>query len=255
MRRLVAAAALLAMLTACSEAAPAASGPPPPATARLVSDLGNERPEVSYDGLMVRRRVAVAFHLDRDADAAAVGRQAHAAARGLGWRVRDVPPGVLDAVLLEHLVPEVVLLFPQGATTIDADRVLESRRIAGVDHTHTVQVLVHDLRLSVPTSRPRAVLRAVDLEGVLTDVMGRYGSTVGDDHAAALDVLYTGPLLTDRSVEDAAGSLARAAGLPATAVTVSPRSDRGPGVDMSREPRPAPVPEITHDSGTGEGTH
>lgn len=244
MRRVAAAtlAALLALLLGgCSAAADGAPDRPDgqgAASGQHVSDVGNERPEVGYDGLMVRRRVAVAFHLERGTDPAAVGRQARRAGRLRGWPLLDVPPGVLDAALLEHLVPEVVLLFPENATTIDADRVLRSRRIPGVDHTHTVPVLVHDLRLAVRTGHSRAARRALDREGVLTDLLGHYDTVAG---TGSLDVLYTGPLLGDALVEDAADALGRAAGAPAT---IHPRSDRGAGVDMSREPRPDPVPDV-----------
>ncbi len=245
MRR-AAALAVVLLIAGCSSAAgpPATYRPSEAPAVATVSDVGNERPDVSYDGLMVRRRVAVAFHLHRDASASVVRRAVHRAADETGWDVRDVPPGVLDATLLEHLVPEVVILFPQNATTIDADRVLRSESIRSVDHTHTEEVLVHDLRISARTERPRAARRAVDREGILTDLFGRYATSL---RPHGIDVLYTGPLLGNELVEDAVETVRRAAG---SAASVGPRTDRGAGVDMSKEPRPDPVPEVipTHSS-------
>src|SRR6478735_5487350 len=104
----VAAAVLALALGGCSTGTQGpAAGPSPPGTVLSAgggseggSDVGNDRPQVSYDGVMVREvleRAAARSHVALVA----------------------VSPDVLDAATLEELSPELVLALPPGRTVAD----------------------------------------------------------------------------------------------------------------------------------------
>jgi hypothetical protein len=63
---------------------------------------------------------------------------------------------------------------------------------------------------------------------------------VGDGE---LEFAYTGPLLSDKTVEAVRRGVARAAGNSADDVKVAPRSETGTGVDMAKEPAEAAAAE------------
>src|ERR1044072_4493843 len=84
------------------------------------SDLGNDRPRVSYDGPMVRRRMAIAVRLPSSAEVAAVRHDLALAAAQRHLTLSTIPGGVLDPALLERLVPDLVVALPAGATRADA---------------------------------------------------------------------------------------------------------------------------------------
>ena len=73
-----------------------------------------------------------------------------------------------------------------------------TRRFPGLDHVHVAQVLVHDLRFTVSSPAPATVGEAIALEGILADALGNYDTRVGDGE---LELSYTGPLLSDKTVE------------------------------------------------------
>jgi hypothetical protein len=98
-------------------------------------------------------------------------------------------------------------------------------------------VLVHDLRFRVSSAKPAVLAAAIAREGILADAMASYTTTLGRHR---LDITYTGPLLSDELVGSVRAGIARRAHLAPTAVTISPRSTTGVGVDMAREPAPAP---------------
>ena len=89
-------------------------------------------------------------------------------------------------------------------------------------------------------SAAAALAASIAEEGILTDALGNYGTTLD---SGALKVTYTGPLLSDLLVESVRIGMARGAGVEPADVALAPRSATGEGVDMSLEPEPAPEPE------------
>ncbi len=213
------------------------------AVASAAGEIGNGRPAITrYDGLMVRRCTALAVYLGPGGNADTVRTALHTAADQAALPLIDLPPGVLSPATLEVQVPEVVGCLPAGATVADAGRVLPGL-LPGEAHGSVETVLVHDLRFDVRTGAvaPYDVARALDREGVLADVLGRFD--VDLPAAGLVRVHYTGPLLADDEVEVVRAALARGADIPVSAVTVAPGDPRGPGVDLRHEPT-APAPTV-----------
>ena len=224
-----------------------------PVSLETGTDVGNGRPAVSHDGLMVRRRAVIAVHPAEGAEPGAPRARLEQTAAAGGIVLSDIPPDVLEPAILEHLAPELILALPAGSTSDDAEKLAERAfgpegSYPGVEHVHVASVLVHDLRFSVAAADPAALAAAIAEEGILSDALGNYGTSLD---GGALTVSYTGPLLSDSLVESVRNGMARAAGVEPADVTLAPRSTTGEGVDMSREPEPAPEPEPSaEDSGT-----
>ncbi len=69
------------VLGGCTAGATSSTQPPATGvTAQAGSDVGNDRPQVTYDGLMVRRRVVIAIHSTPNADLASLREQLDLAA-------------------------------------------------------------------------------------------------------------------------------------------------------------------------------
>jgi hypothetical protein len=201
-------------------------------------DLGNGRPTVSYDGLMVRRRVVIAVHTALDADLAGIRKRLDAAAAARGTALTDVSPDVLEPAVLQQMVPEVTVALPATATADDGRTIVravteQDTGKLGVENFYVLPVLVHDLRFSVDTADPAAVSAGVDREGIVSDALGNYSTQARDGQ---LSISYTGPLLGDEIVETVREGIGRQAHVPAGKVAVAPRSDAGTGVDMAAEP-------------------
>ncbi len=218
------------------------------------SDVGDARPLVSYDGLMIRRRETVALRTGAAVDVRGFVRDlTRAAGDAAGVRLSVISPDVLDAAELERMSPAVVLSLPAGASPAqsrDAMRLaLSTARRDGLRvRDHAVErVLVHDLRFTVPTAHAAQVARAITREGILSDALGPYTALRG---ARRLDLLYTGPLLSDRLLLSVRQGIARAASVGVRAVTVTPRSSSGHGVFLADEPTP---PAATF--GVSDGAH
>lgn len=235
------------LLAGCTAGAPPGSRPSDPSgivlTSGSGSELGNGRPPVSYDGLMVRRRIVVAIHPAPDADLDRLRAALSSAAGSLGLAVSPISPDVLGASVLQHTVPEVIVALPSDATIADGGELVDlafghDLAFPGLDHVHVAQVLVHDLRFTVRAANPGAVAEAIAQEGILADALGNYDTRSGDGE---LELGYTGPLLSDKTVEAVRRGVARAAGNTADDVKVAPRSDTGTGVDMDKEPADASV--------------
>ena len=209
------------------------------------TDLGNGRPAATYDGLMVRRRIALAIEPTPGADVEALRQELDLAATVRHTTLSDVSPSVLEAADREKLEPDVTVLLPVGATLVDAEDLIDPSRSAhavfpGVRAYAVTSVLVHDLRFSIRAKDPSASARAIADEGILSDALGSYSTSTA---AGRLDVTYTGPLISDDLVEQVRRGMARGAGGQLSAVTVSPRSAGGVGVDLATEPPPAAVLE------------
>lgn len=251
-----AAALLVLTLGGCTGAPPGPAQPsvPPPATATATAapvsfetgtDVGNGRPAVSHDGLMVRRRAVIAVHPAPGADSGATRARLEQAAAAGGVVLSDIVPAVLDPAILEHISPELILALPPGSTGGDAEKLAGAAfgpegSYPGVEHVHVASVLVHDLRFTVAAADPAAVAKAVAEEGILSDALGNYATALD---GGALTVSYTGPLLSDALVEAVRNGMARAAGKELSDVELAPRSATGEGVDLSREPELEPGPE------------
>jgi len=216
----------------------AASGDAVLAQAEEGQDLGNGRPEVSYDGLMVRRRVVIAVHSEPDAELEGVRAKLDAAAAEDNIALETISPTVLEPATLQHVMPELIVALPASATLDDARAVVnltagEATQKLGAEHFHVLPVLVHDLKFTIETPTPEALSAAVDREGILSDDLGNYGTSAG---SGQLTFSYTGPLLGDAIVESVRAGIARQAHVATSAVAVGPRSTTGTGVDMANEP-------------------
>ncbi|MGN7253379.1 MULTISPECIES: hypothetical protein [unclassified Arthrobacter] len=219
-------------------------------------DLGNGRPVVSYDGLMVRRRVVIAVHAGLDGDVAGIRKRLDAAAAARGTVLTSISPDVLEPEVLQRVVPEVIVALPATATPDDGRAIVhaateQGMKQLGVNNFYVLPVLVHDLRFSVATADPAAVSAAVDREGILSDALGNYDTIAKDGQ---LSISYMGPLLGDDIVESVRDGISRQAHTPAESVSVEPRSVSGTGVDMAVEPPWDPEqlitgPDHTHTDG------
>ncbi len=220
------------------------------------SDVGNDRPHVTHDGLMVRRRVVIAILPTPGADVMALRNELDRAAAGRDTTLTDISPSVLDPADQERLAPDLTVVLPAGATVADAGKLIDpstSARAAfpDVQNYLVAPVLVHDLRFTVRATDPSAMAAAIAREGILADALGDYSTSARD---GTLEITYTGPLLSDDLVEQVRRGIARGDGAAASSVTVAPRSTTGVGVDLAREPAPAPLVEVaqaTHGHGQG----
>jgi len=233
------------LLAGCTAGAPPGSPPSDPLgvslTAGSGAELGNSRPQVSYDGLMVRRRIVVAVYPARDADLDKLRTALSTAAGSLGLAVSPISPDVLGASVLQDTVPEFIVALPGDAASADGGELVDRAfghdlGFTGLDQVHVAQVLAHDLRFTVNSANPQAVADGIALEGILADALGNYEARAGDKE---LELGYTGPLLSDKTVEAVRRGVARAAGTTADAVKVAPRSGTGTGVEMDNEPAEA----------------
>ena len=210
------------------------------------SDVGNDRPQVTHDGLMVRRRVVIAILPTPGADVMVLRNELDRAAAGRDTTLTDISPSVLDPADQERLAPDLTVVLPAGATVADAGKLIDpstSARAAfpDVQDYLVAPVLVHDLRFTVRATDPSAMAAAIAREGILADALGDYSTSARD---GTLEITYTGPLLSDDLVEQVRRGIARGEGVQPSAVTISPRSTTGVGVDIAKEPAPAPVVEV-----------
>jgi hypothetical protein len=240
-------------------AKPSAPAPATAVTAQADSDVGNDRPQVSYDGLMVRRRVVLAIHSTPSADLASLRKQLDLAAKRQRTTLSTISASTLDPADLARLAPDLVVALPSGSTRADAGQLMsaslvdDSRIADDVQEVDALRVLVHDLRFTVTTAHPAVLAKAIAREGILSDALGNYAATLGPHQ---LRIGYTGPLLGDHLVQSVRIGIARPAHTAPGAVTVSPRWKTGTGVDMSKEPAPAPAvihASSGHDHGATPG--
>jgi len=249
MRLAVRAAAPLLLwpaLSACTAGAPTSSVAQPPRAllvAEAVSDVGNDRPQVSFDGPMVRRRIVLGVRLDHRADLLAMQTHLAQAAERSHTTVRIVSASVLDSLTLEALAPDLVVALPSGATVPEGWRLMD-RAVGGghwgdeVRAKSVLSVLVHDLRFTIRTDHPRALSRDIAREGILSDALGSYATAVDN---RKLEILYTGPLLSDGLLQSVRAGIARPTHVSPARVTVTARAPTGRGVDLANLPIPAPV--------------
>jgi len=187
--------------------------------------------------------VVVAIRPTSDADLVSLRNEMDKAAASHHMALTAVSSSVLDPTLLEQLAPELVLALPPGGTLAEGMRLIaspasKSGTLPGVAQYNVVSVLVHDLGFTVASVHPASLAAAIAREGILSDALGNYATIIG---SRQLTVTYTGALLSDDLVRLVRSGIARRAGTQAEAVTLSPRSTTGTGVDMAKEPVPAPA--------------
>ena len=255
---------LASVVAACTAEAPAvvATGASasstvasaPGAGAEPGTDRGNGRPGVTYDGLMVRRRVVIAILPAPGADVDSLRQALDRAAASARTTLSDISPSVLDPADQERLAPDVTVVLPAGSTPADAGKLIDpaTSTVAAfpdVQDYLVAPVLVHDLRFTVSASNPAVMAAAIAREGILTDALGSYSTS---SSSGTLEITYTGPLLSDDLVELVRRAVARGEGVRPSSVTVAPRSTTGVGVDMAKEPAPAPeVEDVSAPHGHG----
>jgi hypothetical protein len=206
-------------------------------------DLGNDRPHVTNDGLMVRRRVVIAIHPTAGANLVSLRKELDAAATRGHTSLSDISRAVLAPAALVRDTPEMTLVLPSGKSLADARRLIDpassqGQRSPNVARYTLASVLVHDLLFTVSSAKPADLAASIAREGILSDALGNYTTTLGSDKLA---ITYTGPLLSDDLVESVRGGIARRAHVLPAAVAISPRSTTGVGVDMAKEPAVAPA--------------
>lgn len=236
---------LLALLCGWAVARAGAGGtsetPAVKPVASVNDDAGDEQATTSYDGPMVRKRVAIALHVADGADRRLIGRQLQAAARTekVG-PLRDATFAVFSATMLNYLVPEMTVVLPEGGTTEDAEVLMRDHKFTGVTFYLIENVLVHDLTFAVIPNgvTPEAASAQQDAEGVLSDSLNHYVTTV---QRSGLTVRYFGAIISDGQVQAVREAMARAAHVTPDRVAVEPSSP-GPGVDMSNG-----APDLTDD--------
>jgi hypothetical protein len=201
-------------------------------------DAGDHLATTTYDGPMVRRRTAIGVRPVAGADRDLIGRQLRAAAaqEKLG-PLSEATFAVFSAELLRYLVPEIVVVLPEGATLEDAEILMKDHSYPTVAFYLAESVVVHDLTFAVISNGVPAgeVRDGVDREGVLSDSLGHY--TV-DAQNAGLTVKYFGALLSDGQILAVRESMARSAKVAVDRVLVEPTRSGG-GVDLRKELGPA----------------
>jgi hypothetical protein len=89
------------------------------------SDLGNDRPLVTNDGLMVRRRVAIAIYSTPGANLASLRKELDTAATRGYTGLSSIAPGVLPPALFEPDSPAMTLVLPPGDGLAEARKQID----------------------------------------------------------------------------------------------------------------------------------
>ncbi|MEV6636386.1 hypothetical protein AB0M54_37135 [Actinoplanes sp. NPDC051470] len=201
--------------------------------ARVVSDdTGDGQATTTFDRAMVRKRAAIGLHPGPGADRAKIAREMRAIARQT--RLGALQPAtfaVFSREMLEYLVPEMTFVAPEGVSVEKAEAMMRDHQPADVAFYLVQPVLVHDITFGLVTAGTSAedVRKAADYEGIVTDTLGRYTTSV---QKQGLAIRYFGAVLSDYSIGVVRDALGRAAGVPADRVQVSANRP-GPGVDLS----------------------
>jgi hypothetical protein len=210
------------------------SGSPAVTPAAQISDddAGDKQATTSYDGPMVRRRVAIALHVAKGTDQARVKRELNrAAAKEKVGPLQDATFAVFSADMLNYLVPEMTMVLPEGTTTEDGEVLMRDHTFTGVTFYLVQNVLVHDLTFAVIPHgvTPEQTQATEDAEGVLSDSLNHYTTAL---QRSGLTVRYFGAIVSDSEVQAVREAMARAAGVTPAQVAVE-ASMPGPGVDLS----------------------
>jgi hypothetical protein len=195
------------------------------------NDAGDQQATTSYDGPMVRQRVAIALHLAKGTDQGRVQREMRraAAAEKVG-PLSGATFAVFSEDMLNYLVPEMTVVLPEGAGTEDGEVLMRDHAFTGVSFYLVQNVLVHDLTFAViPHGVSSEQVQAKeDAEGVLDDSLNHYTTTV---QRSGVIVRYLGAVISDRQIQAVREAMARAAGVTPAQVAVE-ATEPGPGVDL-----------------------
>ncbi|MEV4642362.1 hypothetical protein AB0J80_33930 [Actinoplanes sp. NPDC049548] len=215
----------------------------------ISDDAGDELATTTFDGAMVRQRAAIAIHPAKGADRGQITRELKAAARQSGaGELAEATFAVFSPEMLEYLVPEMTFVLPENVSVPHAEAFMRDHQPRTVAFYIVQPVLVHDLTFAVvpaPGTSPAEVRARADREGMLSDSLNHYVSTVQE---SGLTVRYFGAILSDGQIQSVREALGRAANVAAERVSVSPNLP-GPGVDLSQG-----APNLT-ESGGGHGGH
>jgi hypothetical protein len=195
-------------------------------------DAGDQQATTSYDGPMVRQRVAIALHVAKGADRGRIQREMRrAAGKEKVGPLSDATFAVFSEDMLNYLVPEMTVVLPEGATTEDGEVLMRDHTFTGVSFYLVQNVLVHDLTFAViPHGVSSEQVKAKeDAEGVLDDSLNHYTTTV---QRSGVIVRYLGAIISDRQIQAVREAMARAAGVTPAQVAVE-ATEPGPGVDLS----------------------
>ncbi len=222
------------------------SGSPAVKPAAQVSDddAGDKQATTSYDGPMVRRRVAIALHVAKGADPARIKREMRRAAdQEKVGPLTDATFAVFSADMLNYLVPEMTVVLPEGTTTEDGEVLMRDHAFTGVTFYLVQNVLMHDLTFAVIPHgvTPEQAQAGEDAEGVLSDSLNHYTTVL---QRSGLTVRYLGAIISDSEVQAVREAMARAADVTPAQVAVE-ASMPGPGVDLSNG-----EPDLTDDLAT-----
>jgi hypothetical protein len=207
----------------------------------ILGDSGDEQATTSFDGPMVRKRVAVAIHPAKNADLAHIRAelQAVATAKGSVGKLTEATFAVFSENMLEYLVPELTFVLPEGVSVSRAEALMRDHQPADVAFYVVQPVLVHDLTFAVVPGAgvtPAQARTAQDSEGILSDSLNHYVTTV---QPAGVTVSYFGAVLSDETIGTVRDAMGRAAKVAPDRIQVS-ANEPGPGVDLSNG-----VPDLT----------
>jgi hypothetical protein len=241
------AAALAAVAVGAGAVSWSGNRPEPVATAlsaAIAGDAGDEQATTSFDGPMVRKRAAIAVHPAKNADLAHIRAelQGAAAAKGSVGKLTEATFAVFSEDMLNYLVPEVTFVLPEGVPLSRADAFMRDHQPDDVAFYVVQPVLVHDVTFAVVPGAgmtPAQVRDAQDTEGILSDSLNHYVTTV---QPAGLTVSYFGAVLSDETIGSVRDAMARAAKVTPDRIQVEP-NEPGPGVDLSDG-----VPDLTESS-------
>jgi hypothetical protein len=189
-------------------------------------DAGDELATTTYKGPMIRYRVAIAVHvldntntgLDTKLTHTKQQMIANAPAEQIG-ALTEANFAVFSPTLLNYLVPNLTMVLPEGATLQDGERLMRNHSYPYVGFYFVDSVQVHDIAFTVSTPHPRQTSAYVDREGVLTDSLGKYTTTM-QPHSVTFS--YFGAVLSDSQILSDRAAVARAAAVSSNAVTVYP---------------------------------
>jgi hypothetical protein len=226
---------LAAALVLTAGALKMTGGTPEPAVAVVADrgDAGDEQVLTTYDKAMVRERAAIGIVPQKGASEAHIRTEMQALARAnkLG-PLTEATFAVFSEEMLVFVVPQISFVLPENISVTRAEALMRDFQPADVAFYLTENVLVHDITFAVVPAAgvsPAAVRDREDAEGIITDDLNHYVTTV---QPAGLTVRYFGSVLSDKTIQSVRSAMGQAAQVSADRVQVSANLS-GPGIDLS----------------------
>ena len=199
----------------------------------ITGDAGDKQVITTYDGPMVRKRAAIGILPEKNADLDHIRAELKAAAKKARvGTLTEATFAVFSEDMLNYMVPQLTFVVPEGMTLTRAEAFMRDYQPADVAFYLTQNVLVHDLTFAVIPglgTPPKAVSAELNDEGILSDSLGHYDTTV---QQAGLTVHYFGAVVSDATIGVVRTEMGRAANVPAERVLVEGTLP-GPGVELS----------------------